>query len=349
MSSISRNLAHTTSNQETLSAFINSKVSNMLQGPKRDTFVTSVVSAVTNNPALAECNRGTIVSSALQGAALDLSPSPILGHFYMVPFKDRKNDRVVAQFQIGYKGYIQLAIRSGQYRRINVMEIREGELNGWNPMSEQISVQIIENDDVRTKLPVVGYYAMFELTNGFQKAVYWSKEKMESHAITYSQGYKAKKGYTFWERDFDAMAFKTMLRHLLSKWGVMSIELQNAIDKDMGIVDGDGRIYHEDNDLIDVPISGVNTIKTDKEDAPSPDSGNLSSNEKSDASDPVNAFFGEDKPHVPTFAQVNDRMVKAKTIDELHDAADEIRFVADKQHQDELHKVYEGQRAKFEK
>lgn len=247
MASIGRNITETTRKEvQPLSTFIAAKVSNMLQGSKRDTFVTSVVSAVTTNPSLAECDRNTIASAALQGASLELSPSPILGHFYFVPYKDNKNNRTVAQFQIGYKGYIQLAIRSGQYRRLNVLEIRQGELKGWNPFSEDISVEIEENDRIRSELPVVGYYAMFELTNGFRKAMYWSKEKMENHALTYSKGYKAKKGYTFWERDFDAMALKTMLRHLLSKWGVMSIDLQAGIERDMTV---DGNII----DLSDMP------------------------------------------------------------------------------------------------
>lgn len=273
MSSIGRNLAETKKQDVSLAAFVNGKVANIMNGSKRDAFVTSVVSAVTTNPGLSFCSRGTIVSAALQGAALDLSPSPVLGHFYMVPYKDNKNGRDVAQFQLGYKGYIQLAIRSGQYRRINVLEIREGELLGWNPFSESISVEIVENYEDREKLPVIGYYAMFELVNGFQKSVYWSKEKMEAHALKYSKGYAKKKGYTFWEKDFDQMAFKTLLRHLISKWGVMSIEMQSAIEKDMTIIDENGTLQYEDNDLIDLPDGSVSDVEKDlapKEHEPSP-------------------------------------------------------------------------------
>ena len=257
MSSIGRNLTEVKKQDTSLAAFVNTKVSHILNGPKRDAFVTSVVSAVMTNPDLAKCARGSIVSSALQGAALDLSPSPVLGHFYMVPYNDRKNDRFIAQFQLGYKGYIQLAIRSGQYRRINVLEIREGELLGWNPFAEKISVVIDEDYERREQKPVIGYYAMFELVNGFEKSVYWSREKMESHALRYSRGYAAKKGYTFWEKDFDQMAFKTLLRHLISKWGVMSIEMQSAIEKDMTIIDENGDIQHGYNDLIDVPTEPI--------------------------------------------------------------------------------------------
>ena len=283
MSSIGRNLAETKKQDVSLAAFVNGKVANIMNGSKRDAFVTSVVSAVTTNPSLSFCSRGTIVSAALQGAALDLSPSPVLGHFYIVPYKDK------AQFQLGYKGYIQLAIRSGQYRRINVLEIREGELLGWNPFAEKISVEIIEDDEKREKLPVVGYYAMFELVNGFEKSVYWSKKKMEQHADRYSPAFSLEsfkkiqegkipksemwKYSSFWYADFDQMAFKTLLRHLISKWGVMSIEMQSAIEKDMTIIDENGTLQYEDNDLIDLPDGSVSDVEKDpapKEHEPSP-------------------------------------------------------------------------------
>lgn len=132
----------------------------------------------------------------------------------------------------GDKGYIQLALRSGQYKKLNVLSIKEGELLSWDPLNEEIEVKLIEDDTAREKAPTIGYYAMFEYTNGFRKCLYWSREKMEAHALRYSKGYAAKKGYTFWEKDFDSMAYKTMLRQLISKWGVMSIDMQRAIERD---------------------------------------------------------------------------------------------------------------------
>ena len=200
-------------------------------------FTASVISAVSNNPALQECQATTIISAALLGESLNLSPSPQLGHYYMVPFKDNKSGVTNATFQLGYKGYIQLAIRSGQYKKLNVLAIKEGELIKYDPMDETLEVNLIQNEAIREKTPTIGYYAMFELVNGFRKTMYWSKEKMEEHALKYSAGYKAKKGYTFWEKDFDGMAYKTMLRQLISKWGIMSIELQNAVSNDFS--------YHE--------------------------------------------------------------------------------------------------------
>lgn len=141
-----------------------------------------------------------------------------------------------AQFILGYKGYLQLAIRSGYYKKINVVAIKEGELINFNPLEEEIEVKLIEDEEQREKAKTIGYYAMFEYQNGFRKAMYWSKPKMEAHALKYSKGYAAKKGYTFWEKGeqgFDDMAFKTMLRQLISKWGIMSIDLQKAFEADI--------------------------------------------------------------------------------------------------------------------
>ena len=204
------------------------------------TFITSVVSAVQTNPALQECTKQSILSAALLGEGLKLSPSPQLGHFYMVPFKNNKAGITEARFQLGYKGYIQLAIRSGQYKKINVLAIKEGELVSYDPLEETIEVNLIDDEAAREQAPTIGYYAMFEYTNGFRKSLYWSRNKMEAHALRYSKGYAAHKGYTFWEKDFDGMAIKTMIRQLISKWGIMSIEMQQAYEADQAVIREDG-------------------------------------------------------------------------------------------------------------
>lgn len=203
-------------------------------------FVASIISAVNTNKQLQKCDFATIVSAGIVGDSLNLSPSPQLGHYYMVPFNDTKNNRTVATFQLGYKGYLQLAIRSGQYKKINVVAVKDGELLSYNPFTEDIEVRAITDPLEREKAPTIGYYGMFELTNGFTKSMYWSKETMEEHAQKYSKGYAAHKGYTFWEKDFDGMAFKTILRQLISKWGIMSIEMQTAIETDMSFKDDVG-------------------------------------------------------------------------------------------------------------
>lgn len=229
---------------------IKRRIAKTLGSDRGQRFITAIVSAVNNNPQLAECNNDSIYSGALLGESLNLSPSPQLGHYYLVPFND-KNKGKVAQFQLGYKGYLQLAIRSGYYKKINVLDIKEGELVKYDPLNEEIEVNLIEDEEAREKAKTIGYYAMFEYTNGFKKTLYWSKSKMQEHAKKYSQGYRAdlSKGtaYTFWSKDFDGMAFKTMLRQLISKWGIMSIEMQNAVEKDMGVINEDGSVDYVDN------------------------------------------------------------------------------------------------------
>lgn len=232
---------------------VKDQINKVVGGKDGQRFMAAIISAVNTNPALQECTNPSILSGALLGESLKLSPSPQLGHYYLVPFND-KNKGKVAQFQLGYKGYIQLAIRSGQYKKLNVLAIKEGELEYFDPLNEDIKINLmVDKWDEREEAETIGYYAMFVLTNGFRKAIYWSKKQMENHAMKYSQGYRAKKGYTFWEKNFDGMAYKTMLRQLISKWGIMSIELQSALENDMTFTDESGSVNYveADSEVID--------------------------------------------------------------------------------------------------
>lgn len=176
---------------------------------------------------------------------------------------------------ISDKGYIQLALRSGYYRKLNVIAIKEGELQHFDPLNEEIECILIEDFTARDKAKTIGYYAMFEYLNGFRKAIYWSREQMESHALQYSAGYRSdvKKGrkYTFWSKDFDGMAYKTMLRQLISKWGIMSIELQTAFERDDSLLNEDGSFEYvdnaEDDSFFDTTAVEVNDEDTREEDA----------------------------------------------------------------------------------
>lgn len=226
---------------------VRDQINKVVGGKDGQKFITAIVSAVNTNPALQECDNSSILSCALLGESLKLSPSPQLGHYYMVPFND-KNRGKIATFILSYKGYIQLAIRSGMYKRLNVVAIKEGELVKYDPLTEEIEVSLIQDEELREKTPTVGYYAMYEYVNGFRKSLYWSRPKMEAHAMKYSPGYKAKKGYTFWEKDFDAMAFKTMIRQLISKWGLMSVEMQTAFEADLNTVNEDGSVQYVESD-----------------------------------------------------------------------------------------------------
>ncbi len=255
---------------------VKKQINSVVGGKNGTRFISSIVSAVQTTPALQECTNPSILSAALLGEALNLSPSPQLGQFYMVPFDNKKKGVKEAQFQLGYKGYIQLAVRSGYYKRLNVMAIKEGELVRYDPLNEEIEVNLIEDDIVREETPTTGYFAMFEYENGFKKTMYWSKQKMLSHADKYSQAFHMNavesdnsrrqrvsyddylkgnypksdewKYSSFWYKDFDGMAMKTMLRQLISKWGIMSIDLQTAVDKDMAVIHEDGSAEYVENE-----------------------------------------------------------------------------------------------------
>lgn len=224
-------------------------INNTLRDPARARrFTASITSAVAVNPGLQECDAGTILSGALLGESLNLSPSPQLGQYYLVPFKDKNAGITKAQYVMGYKGFIQLALRSGQYRDLDVMEIKQGEYLGKEGMTGKPHFQFIEDDDARNAAPTIGYMAYFEYLNGFRKTLYWSKEKMMNHADTYSPAFSRiqyeklqagqipqsdmRKYSSFWYKSFDDMAKKTMLRQLISKWGIMSIEMQTAYISD---------------------------------------------------------------------------------------------------------------------
>lgn len=227
-------------------------------GKNTDTFIAGVVSAVQTNPTLSNCTKTSILSGALLGEALHLSPSPQLGEYYLVPYKNKGVDEAV--FQCGYRGLITLAIRSGVYKHLNALAIKEGELVKYDPLREEIEVNLIEDEETREKAKTIGYYGYYELLNGFTKSVYWSRTKMEKHALRYSKGYQAKKGYTFWEKDFDGMAIKTIYRTLL-KTAPKSVDMQRAIIMDGGVVRDlktDAVEYVDNTDYEPTAVNGSN-------------------------------------------------------------------------------------------
>lgn len=251
---------------------VKQKIYDVVAGKDGDRFITSIVTSVGANPALSACDYSSILTAALLGEALKLSPSPQLGQFYMVPYKDNKRRITVAQFQLGYKGYIQLAIRSGQYRDLDVVPVKEGELISYDPFLQKGEFQAIMDPVAREKAETIGYFAYFELLNGFRKELYWSKEQMQAHAKAYSQGYASDlaKGtkYTFWSKNFDGMAQKTMIRQLISKWGIMSIDMQQAYTGDMGLIQEDGTVEYIDNDqdiFRDATVTDDRAVEADEE------------------------------------------------------------------------------------
>ena len=243
---------------------VKANIMNVIGEKDTQRFISSVVSAVQANPDLAECTNASILSAALLGHSLKLPQSPQLSFFYLVPFKNTKKGVKEAQFQMGYRGMIQLAMRSGQYQKINVSEIKEGELKSYNPITEEFEFEAVTDFEKRQALPTIGYYAYFVLTNGFKKEIYWSKERMEQHAKKYSVSYRNGWSSSVWTSDFTSMAFKTLIRQLISRWGIMSVEMENAYTGDMAVLDENGNPEYVDN-VPDEPTKATDVFADAKE------------------------------------------------------------------------------------
>ncbi len=195
------------------------------------------------NPMLQEVEPSTLLSAGLLAQSVNLSLAPTLGHVYAVPFNNKKKGTKEAQFQLGWKGLVQLAQRSGQYERIGVRPVHEGEYVGQDEFGDDLFKFDHQFDDK----PIVGYYAYFRLLNGFSKSVYWTVEQCKKHGLKYSQTYR--NGYSSkWNDEFDAMAMKTVLKQCLSKWGPMSIEMRRAVQADQAVIKEDGSFDYVDNE-----------------------------------------------------------------------------------------------------
>lgn len=220
-------------------------------GDKRQQFVTNLSALVSNDKKLQECEPATIMHAAITATALELPLDKNLGFAYVIPYQNKRAGVSEAQFQLGAKGITQLAIRSGQFVRINVSDVREGELKGFNRLSGDITFDWDETAE-REKKKVVGYVAYFRLVNGFSKTMYMSVEEIEAHARRYSQTYGSKNDYvrsqSKWSTDFDAMAQKTILKRLLTKYAPLSVEMQTAFQADQSVQREAGAYSYVDND-----------------------------------------------------------------------------------------------------
>lgn len=206
---------------------------NTVLAEKKASFVNNLTALVSNNASLQVCKPDTLMFASLKATALDLPLDPNLGFAYVLPYNDKKNGVTVAQFQMGYKGFVQLALRSGQFKTLNATEVREGELVDEDFVTGELTFQKAEN---REALPVIGYVAYFKLLNGFEKYLYMTSAEMKAHALRYSQTYK--KGYGLWaDADmFDSMAKKTVLKLLISKYAPLSVEMRDAIKADQSVM-----------------------------------------------------------------------------------------------------------------
>lgn len=211
---------------------------------KKSAFVNNITALVANDVKLQACEPISLMYAGIKATALDLPLDTNLGFAYVIPYNNRKAGKMEAQFQIGYKGFIQLAIRSGQFKTLNVTDVKEGELKEVNLLTGEISFEARPN---RAELKTIGYVAYFRLINGFEKTLYMDAKEMEKHAKTYSQTYSSNKDYvrnaSKWATDFDAMAKKTVIKLLLSRYAPLSVEMQSAITSDQAVMDDKGTHY----------------------------------------------------------------------------------------------------------
>lgn len=202
-------------------------------GKKAPQFTTSLINVVNSSYQLKNADANSVIASALVAASLDLPVNPSLGYMYIIPYKS--NGRQIAQPQIGYKGYIQLAQRSGQYKHLNAIPVYEGELQGWNPLTEEVVYEPKQDRD--TDDQPIGYLGYMELLNGFSKTVYWTHKQIDDHRREFSKSGGKDKPKGVWADHYDAMALKTVLRNLLTKWGPMTVDMQSADMADSGEYD----------------------------------------------------------------------------------------------------------------
>jgi recombination protein RecT len=231
---------------------VRNKMQEMLQSPELiRQFTTSVISIAGSDELLAVAEPRSLFNACLMAASLNLPINKNLGQAHIIGYRNNKKGVVEAQFQLGARGYRELAIRSGQYTVINQGDVREGELAGRNRLTGEINFNWNDNDVEREKLPVVGYFSYFRLSNGFSSTLYMSKEEVTNHGKQYSQSYK--RGYGPWVDNFNAMALKTVSKLNISKNGPLSIDMQKAIAVDQAVIHDEDKLEYVDGmEVIDV-------------------------------------------------------------------------------------------------
>ena len=218
--------------KSTLKALVNADVTKKkfqeMLGNKAVGFLTSLINTTNGNAQLQQADPNSILKAGAIAATLDLPIDPNLGFAYIVPYNNKgKNE---AQFQMGYKGFVQLAIRTGQYKRINVTELYEGQFESYDPITDELKYNL----DNRLSDEITHYVAYFQTINGFEKYNVMSKEEIETHAKKFSKTYSYKG--SSWQTNFNTMAKKTVLKLLLSKFGILSIEMQTAQKADQAVI-----------------------------------------------------------------------------------------------------------------
>ena len=253
--------------KQSLNAVMNSMIDgeglrkrfNDLLGDRAPQFVSSLVSMVNADENLQKAFSQTpmsVIQAGLKAATFDLPIDQNLGYAYIVPFNNFKDGakRMEANFILGWKGMHQLAMRTGAYKTINVIDVREGELKKYNRLTEEISLEFIEDEEKREATKVIGYVGYYRLVNGAEKTIYMTVKQIEAHEKKFRKGQYMGRG---WRDDFDAMARKTVYRQLIGKWGIMSIDYQTKKDG-QALADQMQEEYHLENEVIEAQVLEVN-------------------------------------------------------------------------------------------
>jgi recombination protein RecT len=232
---------------------VKAKFEEML-GKKAQGFITSVLQIVASSDMLKNADPMSIYNSAAVAATLDLPLNNSLGFAYIVPYNQKQSDgsyKTVAQFQIGYKGFKQLALRSGQFLTIHATDVREGEIKKYDRLTGEMTFDWIENTNERLKKKVVGYVSYFRLVNGYSQTYYMTIEELTAHGKKYSQTFK--KGFGLWKDDFENMCLKTVSKLNLSKNAPLSVEMQKAVMVDQAVIKdpaGDNLEYSDHEEVV---------------------------------------------------------------------------------------------------
>lgn len=228
-----------------------------LLGRRAPQFISSIISTVNADSKLQQAFVNapvTVIQAALKAATFDLPIDTTLGYAYIVPYNNKKEDgrfQMEATFIIGYRGMLQLAMRTGAYEKVNVVDVREGELKRYDRLTEDVEIEFVEDEDARETLPIVGWCGYFRMTNGMEKTIYMTRKQIERHEEKNRKGKYMGKG---WRENFDAMAAKTVLRKLIGKWGLMSIDYQRADAATMAAAQAIATGRFDDNDAPDDAI-----------------------------------------------------------------------------------------------
>ena len=222
-------------------------------GKRAPQFMTSIINLVNSDINLQKCDPMSVIGSCMVAASLDLPVDKNLGYAWVVPYGNK------ATFQLGYKGYIQLALRTALYKALNVIPVHEGELVKWNPLTEELVLDF----EKKKSDAITGYAGYFELVNGFRKTVYWTKDQIEAHRKRFA------KSDFGWKNDYDAMALKTVIRNMLSKWGILSIEMRMAYSEDV-----DTKLeYNEDPTTFDSNVIDITATQEPADEPQADDDG----------------------------------------------------------------------------